>query len=103
MSNGLKGPVFKDWAEGIAGTKFEEGLRFGAGRYVASSPETAMLEPRKLFNPAEFDLIEADFKAVQNGGKGYILYPSTAFPGEFNVFDGAFDDFGAFVNPRVLP
>lgn len=103
LEHGLKGPTAKKYWEGTAATAHDDGLRYGAGRYVASSPETAMLEIPEGFNQAFHDLIEADFKTVPNNGNGYRIYPSVQFPGEFNVFDGAFDDFGAFANTKVLP
>lgn len=103
LTSGLKGQTFKKWAERAVGTPLEEQYRYGVGRYVASSPETAMLEKPGGFNAAAHDLIEAEFKTVANGGKGYRIYPSVQSPGKFNVFDGAFDDFGAFKNPKVVP
>lgn len=98
--NGLKGPNTKKWMQTETNPLTD---RFGVGRYASFDPETPFFEvPNDPTKKIGSLLFESQFKNLPNDGNGYIFFPSTKNPGGINVFDPAFDDYGAFFDVKLI-
>lgn len=99
INHGLKGPNQKKYWQ-VEGPKDPFANRFGYGRFASLDADTPFLEVPP--NGDGWLLFEAKFRALPNDGNGYLFFPSTKKPGGINIYDPAFDDYGAFSEIRLI-